>query len=108
MADVLLTMTAAKTGRTLVRPLCSSRDGDRIVIIASYGGAPHNPTWYYNLVANPIVTVEVGTDKFRARAAQVSGSERSRLFDAAAKLLPLFADYQNKTKREIPVLTRID
>jgi hypothetical protein len=56
------------------------------------------------------VTVEVGTDKFRARAAQVSGSERTRLFDAAAKLLPLFTDYQNKTKREIPVLTltRID
>ena len=107
---LLLTMTGAKTGRTLVRPLCYSRDGDRIVVIASYGGAPHNPPWYYNLVANPIVTVEVGTDKFRARAAQVSGSERTRLFDAAAKLLPLFTDYQNKTKREIPVLTltRID
>lgn len=107
---LLLTMTGAKTGRTLVRPLCYSRDGDRIVVIASYGGAPHNPPWYYNLVANPIVTVEVGTDKFRARAAQVSGSERTRLFYAAAKLMPLFADYQNKTKREIPVLTltRID
>ena len=107
---LLLTMTGAKTGRTLVRPLCYSRDGDRIVIIASYGGAPHNPPWYYNLVATPIVTVEVGADKFRARAAQVSGSERTRLFDAAAKVLPLLTDYQNKTKREIPVLTlmRID
>ena len=50
------------------------------------------------------MTVEVGTEKFRARAAQVSGSERTRLFDEAAKLLPLFADYQNKTKREIPSL----
>jgi deazaflavin-dependent oxidoreductase (nitroreductase family) len=107
---LLLTMTGAKTGRTLVRPLCYSRDGDRIVIIASYGGAPHNPPWYYNLIANPIVTVEVGTEKFRARAAQVYSLERIRLFDAAAKLLPLFTDYQNKTKREIPVLTltRID
>src|SRR5580700_8183544 len=105
MPVLLLTMTGAKTGRTLVRPLCYSRDGDRIVIIASYGGAPHNPPWYYNLVANPIVTVEVGTEKFRARAEQVSGAERIRLFDAASKELPMFADYQHKTKREIPVLT---
>jgi deazaflavin-dependent oxidoreductase (nitroreductase family) len=107
---LLLTMTGAKTGRMLVRPMCYSRDGDRIVVIASYGGAPNNPPWYYNLVANPIVTVEVGTDKFRARAAQVSGAERTRLFDAAAKELPMSADYQHKTKREIPVLTltRID
>jgi deazaflavin-dependent oxidoreductase (nitroreductase family) len=110
MPILLLTMTGAKTGRTLVRPLCYSRDGDRIVIIASYGGAPRNPPWYYNLVANPIATVEVGTEKFRARAAQVYGSERTRLFDALAKLIALFTDYQNKTKREIPVmtLTRID
>ena len=102
---LLLTMTGAKTGRTLVRPMCYSRDGDRIVVIASYGGAPNNPPWYYNLLANPIVTVEVGTEKFRARAEQVSGAERIRLFDAASKLLPLFAVYQHKTKREIPVLT---
>jgi deazaflavin-dependent oxidoreductase (nitroreductase family) len=107
---LLLTMIGAKTGRTLVRPVCYSRNGDQIVIIASRGGAPRNPPWYYNLVANPIVTVEVGTEKFRARAEQVFGSERTRLFSAAAELLPLFADYQNKTKREIPVLTltRID
>src|SRR6516162_4886817 len=107
---LLLTMTGAKTGRTLVRPLCYSRDANRIVVIASRGGAPRNPPWYYNLVANPVVTVEVGTEKFRARAEQVCGSERTRLFDAAAKLLPLFADYQKKTKRELPVLTlkRID
>ena len=110
MPVLLLTMTGAKTGRTLVRPVCYCRDGDRLVIIASYGGAPRNPPWYYNLVANPLVTVEVGTEMFRARAEQVDGSERSRLFDVAAKLIPLFADYQKKTKREIPVLklTRID
>src|SRR5215471_17279459 len=80
MPILLLTMTGAKTGRTLVRPLCYSRDGDRLVIIASRGGAPRNPPWYYNLVAHPIVTVEVGTEKFRARAEQVHGSERARLF----------------------------
>jgi deazaflavin-dependent oxidoreductase (nitroreductase family) len=110
MPVLLLTMTGAKTGRTLVRPLCYGRDGDRIVIIASYGGAPGNPPWYYNLVANPLVTVEAGVEKFRARAEQVYGSERERLFEIMAKLMPMFTDYQNKTNRELPVLTltRID
>ncbi len=110
MPVLLLTMTGAKTGRTLVRPVCYSRDGDRLVIIASYGGAPQNPPWYHNLVANPEVTVEVGTEKFAAKAMQVHGPERDRLFAATAKLMPLFADYQKKTPREIPVLTltRID
>jgi deazaflavin-dependent oxidoreductase (nitroreductase family) len=113
MADMpilLLTMTGAKTGRTLVRPLCYSRDGDRIVVIASYGGAARNPPWYHNLVANPVVTVEVGAEKFKARVTQVYSSERNRLFDAQAKLMPFFTDYQNKTERRIPVLvlTRID
>jgi deazaflavin-dependent oxidoreductase (nitroreductase family) len=106
---LLLTMTGAKTGRTLVRPLCYSRDGDRLVIIASYGGAPQNPPWYHNLVANPVVTIEVGTEKFKARATQVYGAERDRLFSEAAKEMPLFAEYQKKSGRQIPVLvlTRI-
>jgi deazaflavin-dependent oxidoreductase (nitroreductase family) len=80
MPIVLITMTGAKTGRALTRPLCYSCDGDRIVIIASYGGAPKNPPWYHNLVKNPVVTVEVGTEKYQARAVQVSGAERKRLF----------------------------
>jgi deazaflavin-dependent oxidoreductase (nitroreductase family) len=104
MPILLLTMTGAKTGRTLTRPLCYSRDGDRIVIIASYGGSPRNPPWYYNLIANPIVTVEVGSEKFRARAAEVHGAERDRLFEAQAREMPFFGDYQKKTKRRIPVL----
>jgi deazaflavin-dependent oxidoreductase (nitroreductase family) len=110
MPVLLLTMTGAKTGRTLVRPLCYSRDGDRLVIIASYGGAPRNPPWYHNLLANPVVTVEVGTENFKARATEVHGAERDRLFAEAAKLMPLFTDYQNKTRRQIPllILTRIE
>jgi deazaflavin-dependent oxidoreductase (nitroreductase family) len=110
MPILLVTMNGAKTGRTLTRPLCYSRDADRLVIIASYGGAPRNPPWYHNLLANPIVTVEVGTEKFKARAAQTSGAERQRLFDAQARLMPFFHDYQKKTKRQIPVLTltRVD
>jgi deazaflavin-dependent oxidoreductase (nitroreductase family) len=110
MPILLLTMTGAKTGRTLVRPLCYSRDGDLIVIIASYGGAPRNPPRYHNLVANPVVRVEVGTEKFKARATRVYGTERDRLFAVQAKLMPFFTDYQNKAKRQIPLLTltRID
>jgi deazaflavin-dependent oxidoreductase (nitroreductase family) len=105
MPILLLTMTGAKTGRTLTRPLCYSRDADRLVIIASFGGAPRNPPWYYNLLAHPVVTVEIGTEKFKARASQTSGAERQRLFDAQARLMPFFNDYQQKTKRQIPVLT---
>jgi deazaflavin-dependent oxidoreductase (nitroreductase family) len=105
MPIVLITMTGAKTGRMLTRPLCYSRDGDRIVIIASYGGAPNNPPWYHNLVKNPMVTVEVDNEKYQARAVQVSGAERKRLFEAQAKIMPFFNDYQAKTKREIPLFT---
>ena len=110
MSILLLTMTGAKTGRSLTGPLCYSRDGDRLVIIASYGGAPRNPPWYHNLLANPVVTVEVGAEKFKARVTQNSGAERQRLFDAQARLMPFFNDYQKKTKRQIPVLTlaRVD
>src|SRR5579863_9602931 len=90
MPILLLTMTGAKSGRTLIRPVCYSRDGDRLVVIASYGGARHNPPWYHNLIANLVVTVEVGTEKFKARAAQTSGAERQRLFDAQARLMPFF------------------
>ena len=110
MPVLLMTMTGAKTGRTLTRPVCYTRDGDAIVIIASYGGNPHNPPWYHNLVANPVITVEVGAEKFKARATETSGSERQRLFDAQARLMPFFDDYQKKTKRQLPVLilTRAD
>ena len=105
MPIVLITMTGARSGRALIRPLCYSSDADRVVIIASYGGAPKNPPWYYNLLKNPEVTVEVGTAKYQARAVPVSGAERKRLFEAQAKIMPFFNDYQAKTKREIPVFT---
>ncbi|MCL4169703.1 UNVERIFIED_CONTAM: hypothetical protein GTU68_004847, partial [Idotea baltica] len=65
---VLITMTGAKSGRELCSPLVYSADGDDVVIIASKAGAPEHPNWYYNLVANPTITVEVGTDKWEATA----------------------------------------
>jgi deazaflavin-dependent oxidoreductase (nitroreductase family) len=109
MPVLLLTMTGAKSGRTLIRPLVYTTDGDRIVVIASFAGAPKNPSWYHNLVANPEVTVELGSERFRARAAVTSGEERQRLFNRQAAQMPIFTDYQKKTTRQIPVLvlTRI-
>ena len=103
---ILVTMTGAKTGRELCSPLVYSTDGDDIVVIASKGGAPENPQWYYNLVANPTVTVEVGTDTWEATAVLTEGDERKRLFDAQAALMPQFADYEKSATehgREIPV-----
>ncbi len=106
---LLLTMTGAKSGRQLTSPLAYSTDGERLVIIASKAGAPHNPDWYHNLVAHPEVTVELGGQRFRARAALAEGGERERLFQNQARQMPVFNDYQKKTTRQIPVfvLTRI-
>jgi deazaflavin-dependent oxidoreductase (nitroreductase family) len=104
MPVLLITMTGAKTGRTITKPLVYSRDGDRIVIIASYAGAVHNPPWYHNLVANPDVTVELGGETFKAKAAVAPASDRQRLYDQQAKQMPIFTEYQKKTTRQIPVL----
>jgi deazaflavin-dependent oxidoreductase (nitroreductase family) len=104
MPILLLTTTGAKTGKSFVKPLAYTKDGDRIVLIASFAGSPHHPAWFVNLSANPTVTVEVGSDRYQARAIVTNGAERKRLFDAQAAILPVFNDYQKKTTREIPVV----
>ncbi|HEY2106340.1 MAG TPA: nitroreductase family deazaflavin-dependent oxidoreductase [Candidatus Binataceae bacterium] len=101
---LLLNTTGAKTGRTLTKPLAYSKDGDRIVLIASFAGAPKNPAWFNNLVANPVVTVELGAERFQARATVTSGTERQRLYDNQAKQMAVFVEYQKKTTRQIPVV----
>jgi deazaflavin-dependent oxidoreductase (nitroreductase family) len=101
---LLLTTRGAKSGTTYVSPLAYTRDGDRVVIIASKGGAPTNPGWFHNLVANPIVTVEVGPEKYEAKAIVTEGDERDRLFAAQAAMMPNFAEYQQNTSRRIPVV----
>ena len=100
---ILITHTGAKSGKTYLSPLVYSKDGDRFVIIASKGGAPAHPDWYHNLVAHPTITVEIGTEKFQAKASATKGAERERLFDAQAKMMPQFNQYKAATKREIPV-----
>ena len=104
MPVVLLTMTGAKSGRTITKPLVYTTDREHIVVIASFAGAPHHPAWYHNLVANPEVTLEIGSERFRARAEVTIGEERQRLFDRQAEHMPIFHDYQKKTTRQIPVV----
>ncbi len=101
---IIVTHKGAKSGTTYTSPLVYSKDGDHYVIIASKGGAPQNPSWYHNLVANPEVTAEIGTEKFKAKAREAKGEERERLFNAQAKMMPQFNEYQKKTSRKIPVI----
>ena len=100
---ILLTHTGAKSGVERTTPLVCSMDQGKPVVIASMGGAPTNPAWYHNLVAHPVITVEHGTDKYQARAVEVTGDERQRLFDQQAAIMPNFKEYQEKTTRTIPV-----
>ncbi len=99
----VFTMTGAKSGQPREIPLVYTTDGDRLVIIASKGGAPTNPDWYYNLAANPSVKVELPGETYQAQAAEVTGEERDRLYDQQAALMPNFAEYQAGTDRKIPV-----
>lgn len=102
---ILLTTTGARSGRPHVTPLNFSHDGERLVVIASKGGSAAHPDWYRNLVVNPQVTIEHAGEKFRARATVAAEPERTRLFDAQARLMPFFNGYRRRvTSREIPVV----
>ena len=110
MPVLLLTMTGARSGRTITTPLVYTTDGERLVVIASFAGAPKHPAWYHNLLAHPEAMVEVGTERLRVKATVTTGEERQRLFDRQAAQMPIFVEYQHKTSRQIPVLvlTRLD
>jgi deazaflavin-dependent oxidoreductase (nitroreductase family) len=101
---LLLTATGAKSGERRTTPVMYLKDGDRMVIFASKGGAPNNPGWYHNLRANPSATVELGTEKVDVDAVVTEGDERERLFRRQAEIFPQFADYERKTTRQIPVV----
>jgi deazaflavin-dependent oxidoreductase (nitroreductase family) len=107
MPLLLLTTTGAKSGRSHTTPLACLEDGDRLVVFASKAGAPTNPDWYHNLVANPRVTVEFGRDRFQANAVVMAGPERDALYTRQAERAPVFADYQAKAERLIPVVVLI-
>ena len=101
---LLLTTTGAKSGRPTTTRLVYTKDGNRIVIIASKAGAPKHPSWFHNLKAHPTPTIEVGKERFQAKATITKDPERQRLFDAQAKAMPNFAEYQKNTTRQIPVI----
>ena len=102
---LLLHTVGAKSGEPRINPLAYIADGERLVIVASYAGGPNNPPWYYNLLANPEVGVEVGDEEFQATAAVAEDPERAALYEKVAAALPAFTEYQNKTTRVIPVIT---
>ena len=102
---LLLTTTGAKSGQPRTTPVAYSNDGDQLVIIASAGGAPTHPDWYHNLVAHPMVRVELGSETFQACATVVEGGERDRLYAQHALALGFStSDYRQKTARQIPVI----
>ena len=100
---LLLHTIGRKDGQERINPLAYVRDGERYVIIASKGGADTHPDWYYNLVTHPIVTLELGNESFQARAVETEEPERSRIYQIMVTMMPAFAEYQQKTKRIIPV-----
>ncbi|HEX4466528.1 MAG TPA: nitroreductase family deazaflavin-dependent oxidoreductase [Solirubrobacteraceae bacterium] len=101
---LLLTSTGAKSGERRTTPVVYQPDGNRMVIFASKAGAPENPAWFHNLRANPSATVEVGSDTVDVQAVITEGDERERLFSKQKQLMPQFADYEQKTTRQIPVV----
>ena len=101
---LLLHTKGAKSGQERINPLACTRDGDQLAVIASKGGADTHPDWYYNVIANPHITVEFGTETFQAQATVAEEPERTRLYNQMVEVMPGFDGYRRKTTRVIPVI----
>jgi deazaflavin-dependent oxidoreductase (nitroreductase family) len=103
---VLIHHKGAKTGKERVNPLVYLPVGDNFAIFASKGGAPNNPEWFHNLVAHPRTKIEVGTETIEVQARVLSGAERDEIWAEQKKLMPGFAEYEERSKdfRVIPVV----
>ncbi|MET8676636.1 nitroreductase/quinone reductase family protein [Streptomyces sp. NPDC004647] len=101
---LLLTTTGAKSGEEHTAPLGYVRDGDLLLVVGSNMGAPRNPAWYHNVLAHPLVRVEIGTEEFEAIAVPAEGTRRDQLFEHVVREVPGYADYQNSTTRTLPVV----
>jgi len=101
---LLLHSTGAKSGEERIAPVVYRPVGDSYAIFASKGGAPTNPAWYHNLVANPEASIEVGTETVPVVARVVTGDERTAIWEPQKEQFPSFAAYEEKTTREIPVV----
>ena len=106
---LLLHTCGAKSGEPRINPVACIKDGDRLVVIASKGGAPTHPDWYFNLLADPLVKVETGTEEFQAQVSVAEEPERTRLYNKMVEMMPGFDEYRRRTTRVIPViiLTRV-
>jgi deazaflavin-dependent oxidoreductase (nitroreductase family) len=102
--DLLLTTRGRRTGELRRTALVYGDDGDRYVLAASNRGADHHPAWYLNLVADPHVTVQVGTQTFTAHARPATAKERPHLWRLMVSAMPEYAAYQERTTLEIPVV----
>jgi deazaflavin-dependent oxidoreductase (nitroreductase family) len=100
---LLLHSTGAKSGVERVNPMMYQAVGDNFAVFASKGGAPSNPDWYYNLVANPQASVEIGTETIEVTARVASDDERGPIWEKQKVAFPGFAEYETKTDRQIPV-----
>ncbi|MGB2918804.1 MAG: nitroreductase family deazaflavin-dependent oxidoreductase [Mycobacterium sp.] len=107
-ATLLLHTTGAKTGKTRLSPLAYLTVDEKILIIGSYAGAPKNPAWVHNLRANPRAYIEVGTDAYDVDVRELPADERDATYPKITEQAPVFAEYQAKTARAIPLfeLTR--
>ena len=104
MPCIIVTNRGNKTGAIRKTPLMRAVDGNNYILVASQGGAPKHPVWYYNLTADPNVEIRDETEVFSVRAREVpEGSERQRLWDIAVAAYPPYQEYQDKTDRLIPV-----
>jgi deazaflavin-dependent oxidoreductase (nitroreductase family) len=101
---LLLHTVGAKTGQQRVNPMMYRKVGDNYAVFASKAGAPTNPDWYHNLVANPAVSAEIGADTVRLHARVAGPDEREPIWSAHKAEYPGFADYESKTSRQIPVV----
>lgn len=101
---LLLTTRGRRSGKLRRTPLIYGRDGDRYVVVASYGGSPQHPDWYFNLTDDPDVTIQVGPDEMPARASTIEGADRERLWGVLTGIWPDYDKYQAKTERTIPLV----
>lgn len=100
----LLTLTLRKSGARKTIALMYTAHGENVLLVASLGGADINPQWYHNLKACPQVEIEVGSRRRNMVAREAAANEREKLWPIVVKSYPAFADYQNKTKRTIPIM----
>ncbi|MEV0846192.1 nitroreductase family deazaflavin-dependent oxidoreductase [Streptomyces sp. NPDC049954] len=104
MPVIVLTTLGAKSGKLRKNPLMRVEHDGQYAVVASLGGAPKHPTWYFNILAHPEVELQDGPVRKDYTAREVTGEEKALWWDRAVEAFPDYADYQKKTSREIPVL----